>query len=752
MKRKLLIVLAVILTLGIFASCNKKEPEVKEPVENNIIKEKLAQKENEEGEEVPTVKLNDVSYLEELEKKAIEVPFELTKITPKVPKYSIEANLSNVKNAEHFGEFTEAQRKFLVENGFLITKTGFTFYDGVTEFKYDQIHQIYEENEYKGIPSFVTTDSMTHIFHIFYDGFLRDIEMNQLYPKSVEMTKKLLQKNLEIYNQLENPRLKELQLKNVAFFAVEGKLLGIDIGNEIPKEAMNMVDVEMKNIEGKSENTSPINGNKVDYSQMTVRGHYTRDEKLEKYFLSTMYYGQIGMFPFKEGRVDEDAILQSLLITHSVYEDPEVFKLWAALVDPIDFLVETADDLSLREYGRMLYSIYGEVPNLENLDDKTSLDAVVKMIGELPRPIIAPFLGQSFRFIPQRSVMDNVLMQNVVDVKEGPIPSKRPIYLGLDIMAAFGNEKAKEILYADEYNSHWSMYKARTENNITLVNSFSDKNWQKNLYRGWLWMLESYSNTYEEGYPMFMQNEAWKTKDLVSALGSYTELKHDTVLYGKQSMAEMGGGSPDEIPKSYVEPNLELYEKLSWLLEYTKVNLKDREMLSEEYELKLNRFQKNVDKLIELTKKELNGEAFTEDDYKELFYIGGWMESIAVAFVQGEMSYWYEIENVTDRRMPVVVDLMSVVENSVGVPMGYSSMATGKPAEIYVVYPQDGELYLGRGGIFTFHEFISEERLTDEKWQETLLTEKEVELPYWYKDIIFEEKPEFEGDMSQYGW
>ena len=74
------------------------------------------------------------------------------------------------------------------------------------------------------------------------------------------------------------------------------------------------------------------------------------------------------------------------------------------------------------------FKIYGEVPNLENLDDKTSLDAVVKMIGELPRPIIAPFLGQSFRFIPQRSVMDNVLMQNVVDVKEGPIPSKRPIY------------------------------------------------------------------------------------------------------------------------------------------------------------------------------------------------------------------------------------------------------------------------------------------------------------------------------------
>lgn len=757
MKRKLLILLAVILTLGIFVSCNKEEPQVKEPIENNIIQEKLAEKERvevEEVAEVETVNLIDVSYLEELERKAIEVPFELSKITPQVSEYSIEPDLSNVVNAEYFGEFTEDQRKFLVENGFLITKTGTTAYDDKPEFKFDQIHQIYEENEYKMIPSFVTTDSMTHIFHIFYDGFLRNIEMNELFPKSVDMTEKLLQKNLEMYNNLENPRLKALQLKNVAFFAVNGKLLGIDVGN-IPAEAMELVDIEMENIENKIAGDSPINGNKVDYSQMTVRGHYTRDEKLEKYFLSTMYYGQIGFFPFEEGRVNEDAILQALLITHSVYEDPEVFKTWAALVDPMDFLVETADDLSLREYGKMLYSVYGEIPDIENLDDKTSLEAVVKLIGDLPRPIIAPFLGQSFRFIPQRSVMDNMLMQNVVDVKVGPAPSKRPIYSGLDLMLAFGNEKAKEIQYADEYNSHWDMYKARTENNITLVQSFSDENWQKNLYRGWLWMLSSYKNTYKEGYPMFMQNEPWQRKDLVSALGSYAELKHDTVLYGKQVMAEMGGGGPVEIPKGYVEPNLELYEKLSWLLEYTKVNLEDREMLSDDQKHTLDRFQEIVNEMIRLSKKELNEEAFTEDDYQQLFQIGGWMEGIAIGFVQGEgehgLSYWYEIENETDRRMPVVVDLMSVVENSVGVPEGYSSIATGKPAEIYVVYPQDGELHLGRGGVFTYHEFISEERLTDEKWQEKLLTE-EVELPYWYEDIIFEEKIEFEGNLENYDW
>ena len=47
-------------------------------------------------------------------------------------------------------------------------------------------------------------------------------------------------------------------------------------------------------------------------------------------------------------------------------------------------------------------------------------------------------------------------------------------------------------------------------------------------------------------YPAFMHNNAWTHKDLQTALGSWTELKHDTILYAKQVMAEMGGGGPEE--------------------------------------------------------------------------------------------------------------------------------------------------------------------------------------------------------------
>ena len=47
-------------------------------------------------------------------------------------------------------------------------------------------------------------------------------------------------------------------------------------------------------------------------------------------------------------------------------------------------------------------------------------------------------------------------------------------------------------------------------------------------------------------YPAFMRTQAWARKDIHTALGSWTELKHDTILYAKQVMAEMGGGGPEE--------------------------------------------------------------------------------------------------------------------------------------------------------------------------------------------------------------
>lgn len=756
-RKKARIFLAILMVLLVFVACNKNQAG---EVENQ---EKVESAETSKAQDADAkeedFQLKDVSFLAEYTIEKISPEFNKEGVDAKVKDYSIEGDLSNVENISHFGNFTEEQKAALVNNGFVITKTGLSEFEweGKTnkEFRFDQIHQIYDENDYKGIPSFVTTDSVTHAFHIFYDNFLRSVEKNHLYPKAQELTKGLYKSNLEIYKELTNENIKEAQGKNLSYLVVAGRLLGLDF-EDIPKELDEIVNGEMENVTNKIPATSFITGKNVDYSQLTTRGHYTRGEELERYFQATMYYGQVGFFSLDDmGEIDKEALVQSLLLTHSLYKDQALFKLWADMVDPVDFLVETADDLSIREYAKILYGVYGRDFDINNLDSEKELTVVASLIKKEPAPKIAGFLGQSFRLIPQRAVMDNVLMQNVVDVINLE-PSKRPIYSGLDLLAAFGNEKAKEIQYADDYNSYWDEYKERTEKNIKIVYGLNEKDWQKNLYRGWLWMLESYKNTFGKGYPKFMRNEAWQKKDLVSALGSYAELKHDTVLYGKAVMAEAGGGGFTEYPKSYVEPNVELYNRLNWLLNYAKVNLEAREMLSSDEASKLENFANLVSRLIDLSKKELENIPFTEDENIFLYYFGGELEAIMLDFLEEDengysISGWYEIENPVDRRMPVVVDLMRVVENVCGLPEGkIAQIATGKPQEIYVIYPHQGKLYMGRGGVFSYYEFLSDERMTDEKWQETLLNKEEPEIPKWYQDIIHGEKEEFEGNVDIY--
>lgn len=61
-----------------------------------------------------------------------------------------------------------------------------------------------------------------------------------------------------------------------------------------------------------------------------------------------------------------------------------------------------------------------------------------------------------------------------------------------------------------------------------------------------------------------MRSAAWLDKQLTTALGAWTELKRDTILYAKQVYAEGAGAMPPstpEPPKGYVEPVPLLYAR-----------------------------------------------------------------------------------------------------------------------------------------------------------------------------------------------
>lgn len=661
-----------------------------------------------------------------IKSKNIEVPYEPTVLEAKVEPYKVNSDLSNIENLAQFGEFTEEQKKLLAQNCFVVNPT-----------KVEQLFYIYEDNQYKNIPSFITTDSVLQVYHIFYDYTLRTLEDQKLLGLLEELTDKMLQNSITIYNDIKNKEMKDAQLKNIAYFSVAKLCLEGDIPDEAPNEAKDMALEEYEKIKahlGFAE--SSLFPYELDYSQYIPRGHYTRSEDFERYFRAMMWYGQAPFplyFDEEEEERNIEQTLQALLITYSICTDEDSFNIWEQIYEPTNFFVGSSDDLDIYQYGELLFKVYGNSPNLNKLNDGKKLDELYNEAKSLPDPrikakytsVTTP-VGKQFRFMGQRYVLDAEIIQELVE------PIVRPIPSGLDVLGVLGSERAETIQMNKEENKHWEDYPKMFGNMKEKFGALDDNEWKSNMYQGWLWTLKGLLEAYGEGYPSFMINEAWIDKNLNTALASWSELKHDTILYGKQSGAECGDGYGET--KGYVEPNIEVYEKLLWLTKYSRENLNHRELLLEDMDSKMEVFEELLRFLIDCSVKELRNEELTGEEHERILLYGGTLEYLTASFA-GEGLRWFEITSETDRNMAVIADFHTIAPNSYS-EGGYLEAGVGSAFEIYVVVPIGEKLYLTRGGVFSYYEFISDERLTDEKWQKMINENKEPPMPEWTNSFI----------------
>ena len=210
-KRFLALTLGLVYILAVMLSgsgCSAKKQAVDEKIKENIAVESTDANSQKTEAEQNTEKA--VPVLAQVEGSSeIDVPFEATQYTASVPAYSIEADLSNVANLEQFGSFTEKQKEMLAKNGFVVTPS-----------KEEQLFYIYENNEYLLAPSFITVDSVLQVYHVFYDYSLRRLEAETLTTELTALTDSMFKKSVALYGSLENEALKELELKNIAYFGV----------------------------------------------------------------------------------------------------------------------------------------------------------------------------------------------------------------------------------------------------------------------------------------------------------------------------------------------------------------------------------------------------------------------------------------------------------------------------------------------------------------------------------------------------
>jgi len=307
----------------------------------------------------------------------------------------------------------------------------------------------------------------------------------------------------------------------------------------------------------------------------------------------------------------------------------------------------------------------------------------------------------------------------MVPSQAGPI---RGFPRGLDVFAVLGSEEALNIL-EEEGDTDYIKYDEQMEKLRDEFSSLNENDWTQNLYWNWLYSLLPLIDEGKEGYPEFMQNKAWTRKELFTALGSWTELRHDTILYAKQSYTIKATAmpTPPEMTKGYVEPQPYVYARLASLTKMTREGLEERGLLLDEYKTKLEELENLLLKLKTISEKELENKTLSDEEYGLIWNIGETLEQLC--------TFETAVESEADESIEIIADVHTDTNTSQVLEEGVGNAFT-----ILVIVNVEGKTYITEGAVFSYYEFKwpMSDRLTDEKWQEM----EKPELPKWTEEFI----------------
>jgi hypothetical protein len=221
-----------------------------------------------------------------------------------------------------------------------------------------------------------------------------------------------------------------------------------------------------------------------------------------------------------------------------------------------------------------------------------------------------------------------------------------------------------------------------------------------------------------------MQTSAWGDKELQSVLASWTELRHDTILYAKQSYTEATSAfPPGEIAViGYVEPVPEFYQRLLALTTMTRMGLSDLDALNETETFRLYNLETLLGKLLTIATSELEGKELSESDYEFIRGFGGQLDGIITGV------------NDQGKQTTIIADVHT--DTNTGTVL---EEAVGYVDLIIVAYKTpDGNVIAGAGPVLSYYEFKQpmSDRLTDEAWKQLLESGQEPSRPTWTESFL----------------
>ncbi|MCL5028941.1 MAG: DUF3160 domain-containing protein [Bacteroidetes bacterium] len=663
------------------------------------------------------------------------------------------ANIKQDYNSAVYFDSIDAKYNLTNYEKSLLQQNGFVVSERLTMNSFgDALNDIYA----KDLPVFISTDAILHALHMSYDNILKDIELSVLVD-SVKSMLTQMRSGIPVLaaSYSNNPAMIQM-LKDVDFYLAVGiDLFGQQVNPIYPDNTTKISGVISKiNAANGIGYDTLFSSIKVlyDWSQFKPRGHYVDDLHpiLANYFRAMMWLGRTEIYLLQpRALVDADSIeifnsiqrqtINAMLI-RELFDKTNVAGTYNLIESVLTFFVGEQDNVTIDNlaYLKNAVSLNNASDLLDSLKLVTFQDTLKnqslayqmilsQLLAENPLQPDSIIPASSFLLFGQRFIIDSYVLGNVVYDRT---KSCRLFPSSLDPMFALGNNAAAQLLQ-DEITKY--VYGGNLAALRYLIDSYGSDFWNKSFYNLWLNSIRSLNPPVDKSsLPLFMQTAGFWQEKLNTQLASWTELRHDNLLYAKQSYTGM---STCSYPYTYIEPFPEFYKNLKTLAEvaqkdFSNLNITNNYLMPRVINY-LDNLGKVADTLYTIAQKELNGISFTSNEINFLKHafnpVNTGCSGDLPPFIGWYNTLYYGFNDIQlfDKNY-LVADVHTIPTDCVGNVMGWVKHVGTGPVNLGIfIAPLPGnQITAFVGPVMSYYEYTSTNflRLTDQEWKDSALT------------------------------
>jgi hypothetical protein len=624
---------------------------------------------------------------------------------------------------------TPYEAGLLNKNGFVVTSrlSKPTFMEAFSEiFNHD-------------LPVYVSSDAILHAIHMSYDAVLMDVERERLIPWLDTLLMQMHAQVPPLASRYASDAGMTTALKDLdVYLTVPRKLLGKSINPVYPENEQTIIAL-LQNIQSLRPKDIPLfsaSSRTFDFSQFTVRGHYTKDPLLSKYFQAMMWLGRTEIYLIAPkqagiGVPDSDVQRQTILtvLTTEAITSAHAQRLLDTLDAVLQFFVGESDNVTTRNIQDLVQE--NSIQSANELLDTTVWRKFQNSLLNKPytfQRIMSQMLwgdplspekirpASAFLLLGQRFIVDSYITGNVVYDR---ISALRMLPSPLDVLFALGNDAAAQLLDSQLQQYGYAPNLAALR---YMVDSYDNSFWKSTLYNGWLQSIRALNPPQvRDSLPAFMRTAAWWQQKMNSQLGSWAELRHDNLLYAKQSYSGMIICS---FPESYIEPVPEFYARIKTFADTAK-----------EFFGKMNIWQATnyfqylsttSDTLRMIAQKTLTHTPIAHSEHVFLerminITTGGGCGGPVQSYTGWYPQLYYTGKSGFDTYDAIVADVHTSPTDAFGNMVGWVlHVGTGKVDMMVLnALTTDGRPMSYIGPVYRYYEYVSTnfKRLTDEEWR-----------------------------------